>query len=62
MTRLQSLLRVSAALNIGVNDLFDVTTPKGRVVRRVNRRALEYPDIAARDEWISAVPGSSKLS
>lgn len=51
---LATLLRLAASLGVGVNDLFDAAPTKGRIIRKAERRTVDYPDMAVRDQWISA--------
>jgi transcriptional regulator with XRE-family HTH domain len=51
---LATLLGIAATLRVHVADLFGIEAPSGRVVRRGERRAVDYPNFDVRDEWLSA--------
>jgi transcriptional regulator with XRE-family HTH domain len=51
---LSTLLNLASALGIDVGDLFGAPKTNGRVVRRNERRVVDYPGQEVRDEWLSA--------
>lgn len=51
---LATLLNLASALNVDVGELFGAPKTNGRVVRRDERRRVDYPDQEVRDEWLSA--------
>jgi transcriptional regulator with XRE-family HTH domain len=51
---LATLLGIARTLDVHVSDLFGFEPPTGSVVRRDERRAVDYPDLDVRDEWLSA--------
>lgn len=58
---LATLLRLAASLEVGVNDLFDAAPTKGQIIRKAERRTVDYPDMTVRDQWISADPTRNML-
>ncbi|GAA1324859.1 helix-turn-helix domain-containing protein [Leucobacter albus] len=51
---LSTLLSLAGALSVEVGELFGSAAAVGKVVRRAERREIEYPDQGFRDEWLSA--------
>jgi transcriptional regulator with XRE-family HTH domain len=52
---LATLLRIAAALEVRIGDLFHAT-PKSQIVRRAERPQFDYPDLGMRDEILSKDP------
>jgi transcriptional regulator with XRE-family HTH domain len=52
-----SVQRIARALDLGIADLFADEQPRGRVVRRGDRRRIAYPGLNAVDEFLTAGSG-----
>jgi transcriptional regulator with XRE-family HTH domain len=55
MPSLATLLKIAAALNVRIGDLFHAK-PTSQIVRRGNRPDVEYPALGMRDEMLSQDP------
>jgi transcriptional regulator with XRE-family HTH domain len=51
---LSTLLKLSSALGVGVGDLLGRPQTGEQVIRRQERRIIDYPELAVRDEWLSS--------
>lgn len=49
-----SLQRISRALDLSIAQLFDGPAPAGRLVRRTERRRVDYAGLGAVDEFLTA--------
>jgi transcriptional regulator with XRE-family HTH domain len=49
-----SVQRIARALDLTIAELFTEEAPRGRVVRRADRRRIAYPGLGAIDEFLTA--------
>jgi transcriptional regulator with XRE-family HTH domain len=49
-----SVQRIARALDLAIAELFIEEAPRGKVVRRAERRRIEYPGLNAVDEFLTA--------
>jgi transcriptional regulator with XRE-family HTH domain len=54
MPSLATLLRIAAALDVRIGDLFDAPATPGRILHRDERVRFDYPSLGVRDEILSA--------
>lgn len=51
---ISSLRRIASGLGQSIGSLFDAEVPPGLVVRRTERRVIDYPGLHARDEFVTS--------